>query len=41
MLKKLIKHLKYLKNYKIKNVYSDFIPTEGDRDDNELQGFGG
>ena len=35
------KFLYFQSDYKIKNVYSDFIPSEGDRDDDELEGFGG
>ena len=34
------KFLYFQSDYKIKNTYSDFFPSEGDRDDNELQGFG-
>ena len=30
-----------ISDYKIKNTYSDYIPSEGDRDDDELEGFGG
>ena len=35
------KFLYFQSDYKIKNVYSDFIPSAGDRDDDELEGFGG
>jgi len=35
------KFLYFQSDYKIKNTYSDYIPSEGDRDDDELEGFGG
>jgi len=35
------KFLYFQSDYKIKNIYSDYIPSEGDRDDDELEGFGG
>ena len=35
------KFLYFQSDYKIKNTYSDYISSEGDRDDDELEGFGG
>ena len=35
------KFLYFQSDYKIKNVYTDFVPSEDDRDEDELEGFGG